>query len=121
LPKVKVPLGTVVRQLEYEWEDDWMPHESQEDIYRNGDPRILDLLKYFRFRKGYVPQEDRIKMLLERMPWKSKKKKPLLEIDFIEEGQTHLVFRGGKGGYGNPHFKSPLIQGISMCLLIHFR
>lgn len=67
---------------------------------------------------SYVPKEDRIKMLLERLP-RPGAPPPLLEIDLIEDGQTHLIYRGngfpdtigGRGGYGNPHFKSPLISG----------
>ena len=50
-------------------------------------------------------------MLKERIPYRSKKKPPLLEIDFTTHKQKHLVFRGGQGGYGNPHFRSPLIPG----------
>jgi GTPase len=50
-------------------------------------------------------------MLKDRIPYRSKKKPPLLDLDFTSHNQKHLIFRGGQGGFGNPHFRSPLIPG----------
>ena len=87
---IKVPVGTVVRQVETDWTDTWMPGEAREDLYSK-DERLVGLLKHFKFRKGYVPLDDRIKMLQERIPYKSKRKAPLIEIDLIKDGQKHLI------------------------------
>lgn len=38
-----------------------------------------------------------------------------LLCDLIEEGQTWVVCQGGKGGYGNDHFKSPTHQAPYIC------
>ncbi len=88
--EIKVPVGTVVRQVETDWNDDWLPPEAREELYSK-DERLVRLLKHFKFRKGYVPQDDRIKMLQERIPYQSQKTPPLLEIDFIKDGQRHMI------------------------------
>ncbi|KAJ3304536.1 Mitochondrial ribosome-associated GTPase 2 [Kappamyces sp. JEL0829] len=109
---IKVPIGTVVRQIpdEPEWTDDWLPAEAHEELYVHN-AEVQKLLPHFKFRKGYVPQEDRVAMLKERIPYRSKKKAPLIELDLVKDGQKHLIRRGGRGGFGNPHFKTPLIPG----------
>lgn len=34
----------------------------------------------------------------------------LVVVDMVEEGQTELILRGGKGGKGNVHFATPTMQ-----------
>jgi GTP-binding protein len=104
---IEVPVGTVVRQIPLKE----APIEEEEN---DEDPRMTLISKYFYFKKGYKPQEDRIRMLLERIPHESKKPIPLIELDFSKDGQSHLIQRGGAGGYGNPHFRSPMIPGPSI-------
>lgn len=53
--------------------------------------------RHFKFRSKYVPQEDRLQMLLERIPPTKATADPLV-IDFVTEGQRHLICSGGAGG-----------------------
>ena len=66
--------------------------------------------KYFKFRHKYVPKEDRIEMLLKRIPKKIERKE-LLFLDLVKQGERHLLVKGGLGGFGNPHFATPLMPG----------
>lgn len=107
---IEVPVGTVVRQIELKEQET----EVIVDMHDESDPRLKEISKYFYFKKGYVPQEDRIRMLMERIPFESKKPKPLIQLDLNKDGQLELIQRGGMGGYGNPHFRSPLIPNPSI-------
>ena len=98
---IKVPVGTVVRQIKE------IPKAKVEapaaDLEQ--DSRLESLKKFFKFRTGYTPLEDRIQMLMERIPVRTQKKE-LIELDLDKEGKSHLIFKGGNGGYGNPQFQS---------------
>lgn len=71
--------------------------------------------KYFKFRHKYVPQQDRIEMLVDRIPLPE----PVREVDFdlSEDGMRMLLVRGGTGGLGNPHFVTPLMPGPGIAML----
>ena len=106
-----VPIGTVINQV---------PLTAHNHIPEPEIKTELDLIaQHFYFRKGYEPMEDRIKMLLERVPRK-KKRAPIVGLDLTIDGQSELVFRGGRGGFGNPHFRSPQIQGPGTNLLTRY-
>lgn len=53
--EIKVPVGTVVRQIPLEDHEktDWTPPECSEDLY-SSNPKLVKLLHYFKFRKGFV-------------------------------------------------------------------
>jgi GTP-binding protein len=97
-----VPVGTVLRQLE-------VPSTPPTQLHE--DPKLDTLYKNFVFKQGYEPQEDRIKIWLERIPYKSKKQPPLLELDLAKDGERILIRKGGRGGFGNTHFQTPLVPG----------
>lgn len=84
-----------MKQIPITWIDEFLAPQASDELYSTAGPQVLDFLKHFIFRKGYIPQADRIKFLKDRIPFKSKKIAPLIEIDFIENNQRQLVFRGG--------------------------
>lgn len=66
--------------------------------------------KWFKFSDKYYPQQDRIDMLLERIP-PPRYPHPIQKVDLLTDGQKYLLTLGGSGGLGNPHFVSPLVLG----------
>ncbi|KAI9092352.1 obg family GTPase CgtA [Phlyctochytrium arcticum] len=123
--EIVVPVGTEVRQLDTPPNstsvDDNANNDneqveeqdlSEEEIQNRKQQAKEDLVsQHFKFRTGYTPQLDRIQMLVERIPYQSKRVKPPIRLDLTEDGQRHLLLRGGLGGQGNPHFVSPEIRG----------
>ncbi|KAI8895945.1 P-loop containing nucleoside triphosphate hydrolase protein [Globomyces pollinis-pini] len=100
---IYVPVGTIIRQVPLPEYKEFTP-----SIYEDAEMNALS--KYYKFRRNYIPQKDRIKMLWDRVEVR-KNSGIMMEIDLIKDGQKHLVFRGGQGGFGNPHFQTPLIAG----------
>lgn len=66
--------------------------------------------KWFKFGHKYIPQQDRLEMLHERIP-PARKLAEIKHADMMEDGQRLLICPGGIGGLGNPHFVSPTIPG----------
>jgi GTPase involved in cell partitioning and DNA repair len=87
-----VPVGTVLRQID-------LPEEPEEVL--DDDPKLNLLYKNFIFKQGYEPQNDRIKMWLERIPMKPPNR-PLLVLDLVNDGERVLIRRGGRGGWWCP-------------------
>ena len=101
---LNVPVGTVINEVP-------LDISSKKDQLEPAKRSKIDIIaQHFFFRKGYEPQEDRIQMLLERIPRK-RKKTPIIDMDLTSDGQTAIIFRGGRGGQGNTHFRTPQIQG----------
>ncbi|KAJ3315690.1 hypothetical protein HDV04_002104 [Boothiomyces sp. JEL0838] len=101
--EIKVPVGTVIRQVE-PWKV--IPPKKEIDIHE--DPRLNLLEKHYIFRSNYLPQEDRIRFLKESIPRK-RRKQPLLEFDLKSDGDSCTIFEGGRGGLGNPHYQTATI------------
>ncbi|KAJ3264786.1 hypothetical protein HDU77_007635 [Chytriomyces hyalinus] len=73
--------------------------------------RQLEFIQqHFIFRKDYVPHADRIKLLRSRIPPRLPPQ-PTVHLDLSRDGERHLIVRGGRGGFGNPHFSSNEIKG----------
>ncbi|KAJ3326255.1 hypothetical protein HDV06_000131 [Boothiomyces sp. JEL0866] len=98
--EIKVPVGTVIRQVE-PWKV--VPPKREIDIHE--DPRLNLLEQHYIFRNNYLPQEDRIRFLKESIPRK-RRKQPLFEFDLKNDGDSCIVFEGGRGGLGNPHYQT---------------
>ena len=101
---LQVPIGTVINEISLD--------QLKSNHLKEQEPitELDKISQHFFFRKGYEPMEDRVKMLVERVPRKKKRAK-ITMLDLTLDGQTEMVFRGGRGGFGNPHFRSPQIQG----------
>lgn len=93
------------------------------DVVIISDPNMSTLLDY-RYKRKYIAQNGEPGMgalktgksgedVILRVPVgtvvKDKETGKVL-FDFTEAGQTYIVARGGKGGKGNTHFKSPTNQ-----------
>ncbi|KAJ3019221.1 UNVERIFIED_CONTAM: Mitochondrial ribosome-associated GTPase 2 [Siphonaria sp. JEL0065] len=73
--------------------------------------RELEFIRqHFIFRKDYIPHPDRIKLLRSRIPPRIPPQHPIC-LDLSTDGERHLISRGGRGGFGNPHFTSNEIKG----------
>lgn len=94
---LNVPLGTRIKKI---------LHQNPVDEPEN-DLEIVK--KHFKFANSYVPKEDRIRMLLERISASPVQKS--LELDLVKEGESVLLVTGGKGGLGNPHFVTSQMPG----------
>ncbi|KAI8611528.1 P-loop containing nucleoside triphosphate hydrolase protein [Chytriomyces sp. MP71] len=78
---------------------------------REKEERQLEFIKqYFLFRKDYIPHQDRIKLLRSRIPPRLPPQPPI-HLDLSTHGERHLILRGGRPGFGNPHFTSNEIKG----------
>ncbi|KAJ3331962.1 hypothetical protein HDU76_001690 [Blyttiomyces sp. JEL0837] len=97
------------REFDEEYERDL---DDEESTTETTDPDTI-IHENFIFRKGYSPMEDRLRMLRERMRQPIPKSKPI-NIDLTKDGDRHLLLRGGRGGFGNPHFASNEIKGPGM-------
>ncbi|KAJ3350072.1 hypothetical protein HDU83_009939 [Entophlyctis luteolus] len=73
--------------------------------------RELDEIReHFIFRKDYIPHPDRIRLLRSRIP-PARQKPERIFCDLSTHGQRTLIARGGRHGFGNPHFTSNDIKG----------
>ncbi|KAJ3112499.1 hypothetical protein HK100_002315 [Physocladia obscura] len=73
--------------------------------------RELEYIKqFFMFRKDYLPHADRIDLLKSRIP-PALPQQPPISLDLNTHGDRCLLVRGGRHGYGNPHFASNEIRG----------
>lgn len=118
---ITVPLGTTVRQVE-------MPshklHRQQRLIFNNnssssGESEQYDktgiVEKNYKFRTNYFPQEDRLDWLISKIPL-ARPPPPPISLDLMEDGERVLILRGGRFGFGNPHFASQEIRGPPFAL-----
>ncbi|KAJ3182555.1 hypothetical protein HDU85_002654 [Gaertneriomyces sp. JEL0708] len=117
--EIRVPVGTYVRQwVEPDAQDPCEDGPDQSESDNEKERKALEQLellhRYFKFRNNYIPQRDRINMLLERIPYQSKATAKLIEFDLATDGERRLIARGGRGGQGNPHFVSTDIKGPGM-------
>jgi GTPase len=80
---------------------------SEEEL---SEQRLQDIQEHFKFRKDYLPHDDRIQMLSKRILPPTKKTQGLI-LDITEHKERHLIVRGGRGGAGNTHFASAEIKG----------
>ncbi|KAI9333864.1 P-loop containing nucleoside triphosphate hydrolase protein [Obelidium mucronatum] len=84
--------------------------ELQEKRKAKKERELEFIRKYFIFRKDYIPHPDRIKLLRSRIPPRIPPQPPIC-LDLSTHGERHLLVRGGRGGFGNPHFTSNEIKG----------
>jgi GTP-binding protein len=99
---LNVPMGTKIKTI-----DNSVNAINEKCI--DSDDDLETVKKYFKFTNSYVPKQDRIKMLLERVP--NPHKFNMLELDLINHGDSIRIVNGGKGGLGNPHFVTPQMPG----------
>ncbi|KAJ3042527.1 GTPase of the mitochondrial inner membrane that associates with the large ribosomal subunit [Rhizophlyctis rosea] len=136
--EIVLPVGTTVRQVEpptpklQQTKSEDSDSQSQSGYENRAFPSVKEynekymlsprsewsddhwarIHKFFKFRSGYVPQDDRVKMLLERIALEPPSRPPPpLSVDLTHDGQRICIARGGRGGQGNPHFQSPEIRG----------
>ncbi|KAJ3055334.1 hypothetical protein HK097_010834 [Rhizophlyctis rosea] len=132
--EIHLPVGTEVREVEapiserppvfeeeYDSDDERRgfappkrtppPLVSSEDQPEWQESDLEKLRQNFKFQSGYVPQDDRVKMLLERIIEEPPPKTEKLSFNLSHHGERHCIVRGGRGGYGNPHFLSSEIRG----------
>ncbi|KAJ3072511.1 hypothetical protein HDU98_003450 [Podochytrium sp. JEL0797] len=84
--------------------------EQQERKAANAEKSLEFVRRHFIFRKDYIPHPDRIKLLRSRIPPRIPPQPPIC-LDLSTHGERHLIVRGGRGGFGNPHFSSNEIKG----------
>jgi GTP-binding protein len=115
--EIVVPVGTVIRQVDplsgkaqnlTHDNDDLIPDKSEEEL---AEERLDHIKKYYRFRTGYTPHEDRIELLKGRIPPPTPLPHKRVDLDLAFDGERSLLLRGGRGGLGNPHFASNDIKG----------
>ncbi|KAJ3021311.1 hypothetical protein HKX48_008787 [Thoreauomyces humboldtii] len=124
--EVVVPVGTLVRFVDapiVAGETEAAELEAEREARRrheDPDPeadleaeRWALIEKNYKFKTGYKPQEDRIQMLMERLPYESSAPPAAgdLAFDLTHHGERRLLARGGRGGHGNPHYQSSDIKG----------
>jgi GTPase involved in cell partitioning and DNA repair len=118
--EIIVPIGTNIRQItipsvttdavkEDSSKSEPMSAESRFEKYR------AQVERHFKFRSKYAPQDDRIHFLRKRIPMKFPDPDPVY-LDLTEEGERHLILKGGRAGKGNPHFTSTDIRGPPFAL-----
>ncbi|KAI7875287.1 obg family GTPase CgtA [Lichtheimia hyalospora FSU 10163] len=112
---VKVPIGTIVRELESSRTASMQQQEDDDDIQEDEAELLAkrwvlfpreherDLgpgkVDFFKQAQRTMEQEDKY------LRWRARQEQPeLLQVDLTEEGQQVILCRGGAGGYGNPHF-----------------
>ncbi|KAJ3051711.1 hypothetical protein HDU99_008342, partial [Rhizoclosmatium hyalinum] len=84
--------------------------EAQEKKLAKQERELEFIRQHFLFRKDYIPHPDRIKLLRSRIPPRIPPQPPIF-LDLSTDGERHLIVRGGRGGFGNPHFTSNEIKG----------
>ncbi|KAI8849564.1 P-loop containing nucleoside triphosphate hydrolase protein [Chytridium lagenaria] len=123
--EIVLPVGTCIRQVDSPQalalrlaalKDQGVDSEILKDLKDEVDEETaamdrLDLIrKHFKFRTGYVPHEDRMSFLKDRIPPPTPPSPPVC-MDLTKDGERHLLIRGGRGGVGNPHFATNDIKG----------
>ncbi|KAJ3159927.1 Mitochondrial ribosome-associated GTPase 2 [Geranomyces michiganensis] len=120
--EIVVPVGTLVKftdppvsvSVGHEVVDATLERTEDETELDKDEERMRLIDKHYKFRSGYSPQEDRIEMLMERLPYESAQSAaPTVgfSFDLTTHGERRLIARGGRGGPGNPHFQSTVIRG----------
>ncbi|KAJ3105469.1 hypothetical protein HDU97_008085 [Phlyctochytrium planicorne] len=125
--EIVLPVGTCVRQvdsphaqqlqiMQAELEEknkaeggDQVPSETvDEEVQWDND--FQEVSRHFKFKTGYLPHQDRLEFLKEKIPPPIPPQPPIC-LDLSEHGQRHLIMKGGRGGFGNPHFVTEDIKG----------
>ncbi|KAG1145975.1 hypothetical protein G6F37_011110 [Rhizopus arrhizus] len=105
---IKVPVGTIVREIPVEQQEEEEPEDKEARraarwVYypRAEDQAIVPegKVNFFRQAEKLMDEEDRY------YKWRLRnEKRDSIEVDLAEDGQEILLCRGGAGGYGNPYF-----------------
>ncbi|OBZ89566.1 GTPase Obg [Choanephora cucurbitarum] len=104
---IEVPVGTVVRELERdaEEENEMMDERSSREARWVLFPRAEQSyvpdgkIDFFKQAERLMDEEDRY------YQWRLRtEKRGPIEVDLTEDQQEVTLCRGGPGGYGNPHF-----------------
>jgi GTP-binding protein len=116
--EILVPIGTNIRQIVVP--SSGVSEESKAKIESSSaesrfERNRAQVERYFKFRSKYAPMDDRIDFLRKRIPIKFPDPDPV-HLDLTEEGERHLLLKGGRAGKGNPHFTSHDIRGPPFAL-----